>query len=289
MKSTALVFSGGALRGFAQIGAYEVIDRYLREIGGRVDLAVGTSFGSITASLVALGFSPGQMLEMSQENGLSMTGPLDIDITGPSLLRGQHLRKELGRHLGGRTFADTRCELLINAVDALSGEEYLFCRDGLRSAAGRVSVPDSRIPLIDAVTASTAIPAVFRPLEREGHVLLDAGMVNPFALDLVDTERYDLVIGVDVCMANFDFIRPDSYGSFRMVQQAISLMQRQFYTRRWEHIARLPHVKIIRPKTGPVSPRRKAELDRLLGEGRKAAEAVLYGAPELQEKNTKSA
>ncbi|MDD3276768.1 MAG: patatin-like phospholipase family protein, partial [Kiritimatiellales bacterium] len=51
--------------------------------------------------------------------------------------------------------------------------------------------------LLSAVRASIAIPGVFTPVEREGRLLLDGGVVNPLPYDLLQQEC-DLVIAMDV-------------------------------------------------------------------------------------------
>ena len=51
--------------------------------------------------------------------------------------------------------------------------------------------------LLSAVRASMAIPGVFTPVERDGRLLLDGGVVNPLPYDLLQDEC-DLVIAMDV-------------------------------------------------------------------------------------------
>ena len=69
----------------------------------------------------------------------------------------------------------------VSAADYFSGEEVIFNKGGL--------------PL--ALAASIAIPALFRPIEISGHLLIDGGCVNPLPVDHVRSLA-DIVIGVDV-------------------------------------------------------------------------------------------
>ena len=52
-------------------------------------------------------------------------------------------------------------------------------------------------PLLPAIAASIAIPAVFKPVERQGRILVDGGVINPLPFDRLPAEC-DIVIAVDV-------------------------------------------------------------------------------------------
>jgi NTE family protein len=54
--------------------------------------------------------------------------------------------------------------------------------------------------LHSAVAASAAIPAVFRPVRRDGRLLVDGGIYNPVPFDLLKG-RADIIIAVDVAGA----------------------------------------------------------------------------------------
>ncbi|MGB6118258.1 MAG: patatin-like phospholipase family protein, partial [Mesorhizobium sp.] len=51
--------------------------------------------------------------------------------------------------------------------------------------------------LLSAIAASAAIPAVFRPVMRNGRLLIDGGLFNPVPFDLVDGMA-DIVVAIDV-------------------------------------------------------------------------------------------
>jgi NTE family protein len=52
-------------------------------------------------------------------------------------------------------------------------------------------------PVIPALAASCALPALSRPVLREGRVLIDGGCVNPLPYDVVMT-RAEFTVAVDV-------------------------------------------------------------------------------------------
>ena len=51
--------------------------------------------------------------------------------------------------------------------------------------------------LHSALAASAAIPAVFRPVTRDGSVLIDGGIYNPVPFDLIENAA-DIIIAIDV-------------------------------------------------------------------------------------------
>ena len=77
-----------------------------------------------------------------------------------------------------------------------------------------------------------AIPGVFSPVEREGTLFVDGGLVNPLPYSLL-REECDFIIAVDVC-GNLDkpIKKPDFFnatlGSFDIVQSALIAEQLRY-------------------------------------------------------------
>ena len=63
-----------------------------------------------------------------------------------------------------------------------------------------------------ALAASAAIPAVFRPVRRDGMLLIDGGIYNPVPFDLIEDDA-DLTIAIDVVGAPSDGGRRRPSGS----------------------------------------------------------------------------
>ena len=59
-------------------------------------------------------------------------------------------------------------------------------------------------PLLSAVAASSALPALLTPVKLGGRVLIDGGFVNPLPFDLV-APHTDFVIAVDVSGGPVEF------------------------------------------------------------------------------------
>jgi NTE family protein len=79
--------------------------------------------------------------------------------------------------------------------------------------------------LHSALAASAAIPAVFRPVKRDGRVYIDGGIYNPLPFDLV-RGLADIVVAVDVVGAPEEGARgPTSidlmFGATQLMMQSI--------------------------------------------------------------------
>ncbi len=276
MKKVALVFSGGALRGFSQFGAYKAIEDFLKKEKAIVTTVVGTSFGSITASLIALGYNSTEMIEFARQTRLKLSDIRDLKVAGPGIFKGKRIQEELHKSVGKKTFSDTKIKLVINTVDIKTGREYIFTPTGLKASDKSEVIKDKEIKIIDAIRASTAIPAVFVPMYKDKKIFVDGGIVNPMCIDTLDKRKYDIIIGVDVCMANFNFIVNDNPTKLQMIQQSISIAQRQFHFEKIErHLQKTKNFYLIRPPVGPVNQKRKNEMHRIIDCGYNEARKIL--------------
>ena len=276
MKKVALVFSGGALRGFSQFGAYKAIEKFLEKQNAVITTVVGTSFGSITASLVALGYTGLEMSVLAKQSGLKLSDITDLKISGPGIFKGKRIENGLKKNIGSKTFQDTKIKLVINTVEIKSGKEYIFTPVGLKASDYSEVIKDKEIKIKEAIKASTAIPGIFMPLYKYNRIWVDGGLVNPMCLDTLDMRKYDVVIGVDVCMANFNFIVDDKPTKLQMIQQSVSIAQRQFHFKKVEeHLSKHKNFYLIRPNVGPVNQKRKNEMERILKCGYDEAKKIL--------------
>ncbi|MDY0087511.1 MAG: patatin-like phospholipase family protein [Coriobacteriia bacterium] len=169
--------SGGAVRGAAHLGFLSVFE----EAGIRPDLIAGTSAGAIVGAGYAAGLSVEQMSERveastwRQVTGSPRVPTLSVFDTTP-------LHKWLGGVLGDVEFEDLHVPLAAVTCNIVDGTMVVL-------RTGRV---------VDAVVASSAIPGLFAPLERDGMFLVDGGVVNNLPVDVAKTIGADVVIAVDV-------------------------------------------------------------------------------------------
>ncbi len=175
-RKIGLALSGGGGRGIAHIGVLAV----LAEAGLVPDCVAGTSAGAAAGVLFCRGWSPEQMLRLVR--GLSL-----LDLGRPRLRRlglldGTRFEELIRELIGDLSFADLSIPLAVVACDLLTGERVVL-RQG---------------PLAPAVRASCSIPGIFTPVEQEGRLLVDGGLVDHLPVSVAREMGADSVIAVDV-------------------------------------------------------------------------------------------
>ncbi|NPA90291.1 MAG: patatin-like phospholipase family protein [Chloroflexi bacterium] len=157
-SQVGLALSGGAVRGFAHLGVWEV----LHEQGFEPCCVVGTSAGSIMGALIAAGVPPQAIWEQAETlNWRKLLRPVSPARLGWATLA--PLVDLLEELMGGpKTFADLPIPFACVAFD-LEREEPILLREG-------------RVAL--AVQASCSVPGLFAPVEWEGRLLVDGGVAR---------------------------------------------------------------------------------------------------------------
>jgi NTE family protein len=204
-----LVLSGGGARGIAHVGVLQ----WFEEHRIPVDLVAGTSMGGIVGALHAMGSSPAEMRDIL--NSIEWDEMLS---TGPSFRQLSFRRKEDRRAYQSKIELGLRHGIALPL--GLSTDHYiglLFDRltlpyAGIRSfdelptpfrcvatdflRAESVVLKDGS--LASAMRATMSIPGVFRPVERDGRVLVDGGLLNNIPTDIIKKLDPDVIIAVDV-------------------------------------------------------------------------------------------
>jgi NTE family protein len=189
-----LALGGGGARGFAHILALEVLDAH----GISPTIIAGTSMGSIIGALYASGLSGAQVRGLIDSHTLTRRDRFkdvfrkrsDL-IQWLSFARPAWSRKGLFR-------ADRVLRYLLARVDVETFEQLKIPLRVVSTDFHRVEkvVFDSG-ELQPALQASISIPGVFTPVEHEGRILVDGGVVDNLPYHLLFDEC-DLVIAVDV-------------------------------------------------------------------------------------------
>jgi NTE family protein len=204
-----LVLSGGGARGIAHIGVL----KWFEENRIPIDYVSGTSIGGLVGGMYATGRTPDEMRRI--------IGSIDWN----DALRGSPAYDELSF----RRKQDRR---------DLQNEIELGLRNGITTGSGlnpghkiglifdRLTLPFSTVENFDALPvplrvvatdmveakpvvigsgqlstalrATMAIPGVFTPVERDGKILADGGLVNNIPTDVAKQMGADVVIAVDI-------------------------------------------------------------------------------------------
>ncbi|PKM28075.1 MAG: hypothetical protein CVV08_20965 [Gammaproteobacteria bacterium HGW-Gammaproteobacteria-12] len=207
-ERVGLVLSGGAARGLAHIGVLKALE----EQGIRIDAIAGTSMGAIVGGLYASGYSVAELerlaLELDWQQALSDSPPReDIPFRRKQDDRDFLIKQKL-------SFRDDGSLGL--PLGVIQGQNLALLLESLlvhRSATRQV------------MRASMSIPAVFAPVEVDGRLLVDGGMVNNVPIDVARQMGVDHVIVVDLGMP----LKPakELLTVVDVMNQSINLMMRK--------------------------------------------------------------
>ncbi len=184
-ETLGLALGGGAVLGAAHIGVLKALDEW----GVRVTHLAGTSMGALVASLYAAGRS-GKEIEALAE-GLRWPELTGFSPSRLGLFSVDRLKAFLARHTGVTTLQELPVPLALIATDIGSGEKVIMTRGDLASAAA----------------ASACVPGLFIPVEREGRLLVDGGLLENLPVSPLRSWKVERILAVDVHMGR-TFHRP---------------------------------------------------------------------------------
>lgn len=178
-KKIGLALGGGGARGVAHLGVW----LRLKELGIPIHCVAGTSIGSIAGAIIAAGRVE-ETLAWCDEPDWKKIPPLMLEtkLSTKAISSGARIEKLLGELIGKADFAGLEMPFAAVATD-LNTSEAVVMRSG---------------DLVSAVRASMSIPGVFRPVEREGRVLVDGQLVAPVPVAACRQMGADVVIAVDI-------------------------------------------------------------------------------------------
>ena len=178
MKNVALALSSGGPRGFAYIGAIEV----LQKRGYRITSVAGSSAGALVGGIFAAGGLTPFKEWLYGLDPVQVVSLMDFAPSRNSLVKGDKIIRAIKERVPDVRIEDLPIPFTAVASDLFTGEEVVF-REG---------------PLFTAIRASISIPSMFRPVKWHGHTLVDGGLVNTFPLDLVARGGDDILVGFNV-------------------------------------------------------------------------------------------
>ena len=201
-----LVLGGGGAKGAAEVGVLKVLE----EAGVQVDYIVGTSIGSIVGGLYAAGYSASELETMFQtqewlslltDRKASLNNEPYTTINGVTYIFGFPVMDRNSRGIG--VMSGGRIEQLIDSMVSVKGcTEFEGLKIPFRCVTADIrnakEVILSKGVLCKALRASMAIPGIFKPVEHNGLLLVDGGMLNNLPVDVCRQMGADIVIAVDL-------------------------------------------------------------------------------------------
>lgn len=203
-----LVLSGGGAKGFAHIGVLKVLE----EAGVKIDFIGGTSMGAVVGGLYASGYNASQIdsifqttdfnellndfiprtsknfYEKRNDELYALVLPFNkFKIGIPEALSSgiynYNLLSRLTRNVRHiKDFNELPIPFLCIGTNIETGKEVLLNKGNLAQA----------------IIASSAFPSLFAPVEIDGQLLVDGGVVNNYPIKEVRKLGADIIIGVDL-------------------------------------------------------------------------------------------
>ncbi|NTU68155.1 MAG: BamA/TamA family outer membrane protein [Chlorobiaceae bacterium] len=210
-KTVGLALSGGGANGFAQIGVLKALE----EEAVPVDFIAGTSIGSLVGGLYSAGYTAAELESIAEALPLKNIVSLDNDSprTGSYLeqksvrdrasiaIRFDGFKLVLPKSLSSAQSLTRTIDLLILNAPYHTTHEFSDLPVSFRAvttdlvSGRRVTLTSG--PLSEAMRASSTIPVIYQPIERNGLKLADGGLVANLPVDELDMAGAEYKVAVD--------------------------------------------------------------------------------------------
>lgn len=202
-----LVLSGGGAKGLAHIGVLKVIEEH----NIKIDYIAGTSMGAIVGGLYASGYNTTQLDSIFRKTDFSRIIRDKISYQSRSFFS-----REFGnKYVVSLPFEDFKVEIpsglskgqnlynLLKKLSLVANKDKFenmkipfFCMATNLETAEAVQLDSGSLAL--AMTASGAIPSIFKPMEVNGKLLSDGGITDNYPIERLRRKGMDKIIGVNV-------------------------------------------------------------------------------------------
>lgn len=177
-RRVSLVLGAGGARGYAHLGAIDV----LRERAYEIVAVTGSSIGALVGGVLAAG-----ELEAFSEWALSLHTPdivrlMDVSRTRSGVMRAARVLDRVRELVGDRRIEKLSIPFTAVATDLFARREVWFQRG----------------PLDVALRASIALPGIFTPVALNGRVLVDGGLLEPLPVAPAAANPADLTVAVSL-------------------------------------------------------------------------------------------
>ena len=186
-KRVALALSSGGPRGFAYIGALEV----LQERGYEVTAVAGTSIGALVGGVYAAGHLAEFKEWLFSLDTWKVFSLMDLSFSMNHIVKGEKIIEAMKQVVPDVKIEDMPLPFSAVATDLYTGEEVVFDKGDLFSA----------------IRASMSIPSLFKPVQNGNTVLIDGHSSNCLPLNRVQRTKGDILVGFDLNYFDVEAIR----------------------------------------------------------------------------------
>ena len=177
-KDVALVLSSGGARGLAHIGAIEELLAH----GYRITSIAGCSMGALIGGVYAAGKLEAFRDWMKTIDRKKMLELIDFSFSINHLVKGDRIIEAIMEFVPDVAIEDLPIPYSAVATDLKAGREMVFTKGSL----------------FEAIRASISLPSFYKPVQRDGMILIDGVVLNPIPLHRVKRQKGDLLVGIDV-------------------------------------------------------------------------------------------
>ena len=197
----ALVLGSGGARGYAHIGAIEILEKN----NIHPDFIVGTSAGSIVGSLYASGKNASELREIALN--LKANDVRDVTLDRKGFFEGKKVEDFINKEDNNTPLQSLKIPMYVIATELKEGKKVVFNYGNTGQA----------------VRASVAIPSMFIPTKIGDDEYVDGGLVSPVPVDVAKKLGADIVITVDILAQPIYTETSNIWGLFN---QNINIMQK---------------------------------------------------------------
>ena len=177
-KDIALALSSGGARGLAHIGVIEELESQDYHITS----IAGCSMGALIGGVYAVGKLEEFREWMKTVDKKKMLELTDFSLSLNHIVKGTRIIKAIMEFVPDVLIEDLPIPYCAVATDWISGREVVINKGSL----------------FEAIRASISLPSFYEPVQRDGMILIDGGVVNPIPMNRVQRHEGDLLVGVDV-------------------------------------------------------------------------------------------
>ena len=198
-----MVLSNGGARGLAHIGAIEELESH----GYHISSIAGCSMGALIGGVYAAGKLKEFREWMKTIYRKKMIELTDFSFSINHLAKGTRIIEAIMEFVPDMAIEDLPIPYCAVATDLKAGREVIFNKGSL----------------FEAIRASISIPSFYKPVLRDGMVLIDGGILNPIPLNRVKRQKKDILVGIDVSGHDYKAQWDEMYRLTEMQKQDTSL------------------------------------------------------------------
>lgn len=177
-KDVALALSSGGARGLAHIGAIEELEAQ----GYRITSIAGCSMGALIGGVYAAGKLSEFREWMKTVDRKKMLELTDFSLSLNHIVKGNRIIEAIMEFVPDMDIEDLPIPYCAVATDWKAGREVVLNKGSL----------------FEAIRASISLPSFYEPVQRDGMILIDGGVINPIPMNRVMRKEGDILVGVDV-------------------------------------------------------------------------------------------